>query len=106
MFGRVHGVTRRRLDQVVRARGGKLVNKPSTRVTLTALAHSAASNALFDGRVSLPAGLPASAAMLSERDLRRRLGLLPPPDGIDRSLKLSDNARGTAPPCPCEWTGT
>jgi tetratricopeptide (TPR) repeat protein len=93
LFGRVHGVTRRRLDQLVRARGGKLVNKPSTRVTLIALAHSATSNALSDGRVSLPAGLPASATMLSERHLRRCLGLLPPPDGIDRSLKLSELER-------------
>jgi tetratricopeptide (TPR) repeat protein len=93
LYGRVHGVTRRRLDQLVRLRGGRLVNKPTPRVTLIALAHSVASNALPDGRVSLPAGLPGSAAMLSERELRRRLGLLPAPEAVERNLKPSDVER-------------
>src|SRR6266436_2649320 len=86
VFGRVHGVTRRRLDQLVRTRGGRLVKKPTARVTLIALAHSAASYAL-------PDGLPSSAALLGERDLRRRLGLLPAPEAVDRSLKLADLER-------------
>ena len=86
LFGRVHGVTRRRLDQLVRARGGKLVHKPNSRVTLIALGHSAASNALPDGRLRLPAGLSDAMAMVSELELRRRLGLLDPPDTVERSL--------------------
>lgn len=93
LFGRVQGVTRRRLDQLVRMRGGKLVNKPTARVTLIAVAHSAASKALPDGRVRLPAGLPESAAMVSEQELRRRLGLLRPPESVDRSLGIADLER-------------
>ena len=95
LYGRVHGVTRRRLDQLVGLRGGRLVSKPTARVTLIALAHSAASKALPDGYVSLAAGLPASATMLSEKEFRRRLGILPPPPLVDRSLRLSELERLT-----------
>ena len=93
LFGRVQGVTRRRLDQLVRARGGKLANKPTGRITIIALGHSAASNALPDGRVRLPTGLPDSAALISELELRRRLGLLRPPEVVDRSLGIADLER-------------
>ncbi|HET6224038.1 MAG TPA: tetratricopeptide repeat protein [Dongiaceae bacterium] len=93
LVGRVHGVTRRRLDQLVHLRGGKLVNKPSTRVTIIAVGHSAASNALSDGRVRMPAGLPAPAAMISEHELRRRLGLLRLPDTVERNLGVPDLER-------------
>jgi tetratricopeptide (TPR) repeat protein len=93
LYGRVHGVTRRRLDQLVRSRGGRLVSKPTARVTLIALAHSAACKALPDGYVSLPAGLPSTATMLSEREFRRRLGILPPPPLVDRSLRQSELER-------------
>lgn len=93
LVGRVHGVTRRRLDQLVRLRGGKLVRKPTSRVTIIAAGHSAASNVLPDGRVRMPAGLPASAAMISELELRRRLGLSHPPDAVDRSLSAADLER-------------
>ena len=86
LVGRVHGVTRRRLEQLVRARGGKLVRAPSPRITLIAFGHSATSNALADGRLRLPAGLPDTAAMVSELELRRRLGLLDPRETAERSL--------------------
>jgi tetratricopeptide (TPR) repeat protein len=99
LVGRVQGVTRRRLEQLVRAHGGKLAGKPTARVTIIAVGHSAASNVLPDGRVRAPAGLPDSAAMVSEQDLRRRLGLLRPPEAVDRSLGASDLERlaGLAP---------
>jgi tetratricopeptide (TPR) repeat protein len=89
LLGRVHGVTRRRLEQLVSARGGKLVHKPNARVTLIALGHSAASNALPDGRLRLPAGLSDATAMVSELELRRRLGLLDPPETAERSLTVA-----------------
>jgi tetratricopeptide (TPR) repeat protein len=95
LVGRVHGVTRRRLDQLVRARGAKLVSKPSTRITAIAVAHSAASAVLPDGRVRMPAGLPASAAMIGELELRRQLGLLRPPEAVDRTLGTADLERIT-----------
>jgi len=93
LVGRIQGLTRRRLEQLVRARGGRLAGKPAARVTMIALGHSAASNALPDGRVQLPAGLPASAAMISEQNLRRHLGLLRPPETVDRSLGAADLER-------------
>src|SRR5262249_55160863 len=93
LSGRLRGLTRRRLDQLVRLRGGKLVAKPGARVTLIAVAYSAAANVLPDGRIRLPAGLPESAAMISEQDLRRRLGLARPPEPVDRSLGAADLER-------------
>ena len=93
LVGRVHGVTRRRLEQLVRARGGKLVRTPSPRITLIAFGHSATSNALPDGRLRLPAGLPDAAAMVSELELRRRLGLLSPRETIERSLTAAELER-------------
>jgi tetratricopeptide (TPR) repeat protein len=99
VVGRVQGVTRRRLEQLVRGRGGRLAAKPTARVTTIAVAHSAAAKALPDGRVRLPAGLPESAPMISEHELRRRLGLLRPPQAVDRSLGAADLQRlaGLAP---------
>jgi len=86
LVGRLQGLTRRRLDQLVRARGGKISTRPGNRVTTVAFGHSAASHALDDGRVQLPAGLPATASLISENVLRRELGLIEPPSAVDRSL--------------------
>src|SRR4029453_8242318 len=93
LVGRMHGVTRRRLDQLVRLRGAKLATKPSTRVTVIAVGHSAASDALPDGRVRMPTGLPGNAPLISEVELRRRLGLAHPPEEIERNLGASDMTR-------------
>jgi len=93
LFGRVQGLTRRRLDQLVRLRGGKLAGKPSARVTVIAVGHSATSIALVDGRVRLPAGLPQAAMLVSEKELRRRLGLLGPPPDVDRSVGSAEIER-------------
>jgi tetratricopeptide (TPR) repeat protein len=93
LFGRVQGVTRRRLEQLVRLRGGKLASKPTARITTIAVGHSAAVQALPDGRVRLPAGLPETATLISEQELRRRLGLLRPPEPVDRGLGIADLQR-------------
>jgi tetratricopeptide (TPR) repeat protein len=86
LVGRIHGLTRRRLDTLVRLRNGKLATRPGRNVTLIAFGHSATTQAIDDGRVTLPPGLPATAALISENVLRRRLGLLEPPPEVDRSL--------------------
>ena len=93
LSGRIHGVTRRRLDHLVRLRGGKLAAKPTARITLIAVGHSAASNVLPDGRIRLPTGLPEAAALISEQELRRRLGLLRPPEAVERNLGAGDLER-------------
>jgi hypothetical protein len=86
LVGRIQGLTRRRLDTLVRLREGKLATRPGRTVSLIAFGHSAVDRALDDGRVALPPGLPAAAALISENVLRRALGLLPPPEEVDRSM--------------------
>jgi tetratricopeptide (TPR) repeat protein len=51
------------------------------------------SQALDDGRVQLPPGLPATAALISENVLRRQLGLLEPPLAVDRSMGRAEIER-------------
>jgi tetratricopeptide (TPR) repeat protein len=93
LVGRIQGITRRRLEQLLRARGARLATKPSGRVTIVAFGHSAVLQALDDGRVQLPVGLPSSAALISENVLRRQLGLLEPPMPVDRSLGRAEVER-------------
>jgi tetratricopeptide (TPR) repeat protein len=93
LVGRLPGLTRRRLDQLVRARGAKLTPRPGPRVTIIAFGQSAAARALDDGRVQLPTGLPASAPLISENVLRRALGLLGPPAAVERSLGRAEIER-------------
>jgi len=93
LVGRIQGLTRRRLDQLVQARGGKLATRPTARVTTIAFGHSAVTQALDDGRVQLPPGLPATAPLISENVLRRQLGLLEPPPEVDRSMRRAEIER-------------
>ena len=93
LVGRLPGLTRRRLDQLVRAQGGKVALRPGPRVTTVAFGHSAQSRALDDGRVQLPPGLPAAASLISENVLRRALGLLGPPEAVDRSMGQAEIER-------------
>ena len=93
LVGRIQGLTRRRLDTLVRLREGKLATRPGRNVTLIAFGHSAVARALDDGRVGLPPGLPATAALISENVLRRALGLLAPPAEVDRSMGRAEIER-------------
>lgn len=93
LVGRLQGVTRRRLEQLVQAQGGKLAAKPGARVTLIVLGHSAVAAVQPDGRVELPAGLPPKAVLISENELRRRVGLLPPSENVARTLSGAELER-------------
>ena len=93
LVGRIQGLTRRRLDMLVRLREGKLATRSGRTVSLIAFGHSASARALDDGRVALPPGLPATAALISENVLRRALGLLPPPEDVDRSMGRAEIER-------------
>jgi len=93
LVGRIQGLTRRRLDTLVRLREGKLATRPGRNVTLIAFGHSAGDRALDDGRVALPSGLPAPAPLISENVLRRALGLLEPPAEVDRSMGRAEIER-------------
>lgn len=93
LVGRLSGLTRRRLEQLLQARGGKLATRPTPRVTVIAFGHSAVGQALDDGRVSLPPSLPTAAPLISESMLRRQLGLLAAPGEVDRSLVRAEIER-------------
>jgi tetratricopeptide (TPR) repeat protein len=93
LVGRIQGLTRRRLDTLVRLREGKLATRPGRNITLIAFGHSAVDRALDDGRVALPPGMPAAAPLISENVLRRALGLLAPPEEVDRSMGRSEIER-------------
>jgi tetratricopeptide (TPR) repeat protein len=93
LVGRLSGLTRRRLDTLVRVRDGRLATRPGNRVTLIAFGHSAIAHALSDGRVALPAGLPATAPLISENVLRRTLGLLEPPEAVERGMGRAEIER-------------
>jgi tetratricopeptide (TPR) repeat protein len=93
LVGRIQGLTRRRLDLLVRARNGRLATRPGPRITTIAFGHSATAHVLDDGRVALPAGLPATAALIGENFLRRELGLLEPPAEVDRSMSGAEIER-------------
>ncbi|MPZ34701.1 MAG: tetratricopeptide repeat protein [Rhodospirillales bacterium] len=93
LVGRIQGLTRRRLDMLVRLREGKLATRPGRNVTLIAFGHSAGNRALDDGRVALPTGLPGAAPLVSENVLRRQLGLLAPPEEVDRSMGRAEIER-------------
>src|SRR5262249_21731218 len=93
LVGRIQGLTRRRLYQLVRARQGRLATRPGPRVTTIAFGHSAVAHALGDGRVQLPPGLPATAALISENVLRRQLGLLEAPAEVERSMQRAEVER-------------
>ena len=86
LVGRLQGLTRRRLETLLRVRDAKLATRPGNRVTMIAFGHSAVERALDDGRVALPSGLPTTAPLISEKVLRRELGLLAPPAAVDRSM--------------------
>jgi len=93
LVGRLHGLTRRRLEQLARARGCKLAARPGPRVTMVAFGHSAVAQALDDGRIRLPPALPAKATLISENVLRRLLGLLDPPPAVERNLGQAEIER-------------
>ena len=93
LVGRIQGLTRRRLDQLVRARGARIATRPGARVTMVAFGHSAVFHALDDGRVQLPLGLPPTAGLISENVLRRELGLIEAPTEVDRSMRRAEIER-------------
>jgi tetratricopeptide (TPR) repeat protein len=94
VFGRLHGVTRERLAREVAAAGGRLVHRPSARVTLVAVAHSSAHMGLVNApRLELPNGISEGATTVSEFQLKRLLGILPAEASQGRSWNLEYVAR-------------
>ena len=106
LVGRIQGLTRRRLDTLVRA--ARRQARDAARPHASARSPSAirrSSRALDDGRVALPAGLPAAAALISENVLRRALGLLRAAEEVDRSMGRGEIERlaGLSPTSSPAW---
>ena len=101
VFGRLHGLPRTRLPDLVSAAEGRLVDRPRPGVTIVAVAHGTAQRALADGLpAKLPSGVPADADVVSELSLRRLLGLEPPQAAERRTFHRTEVAMsaGVSPP--------
>lgn len=63
VYGRLHGLSRARLEAAVASIGGRLLRTPSPRATLVAIGHSTAMVALIEAPpIALPFGLSTDAA--------------------------------------------
>ncbi len=98
VVGRPRGLTQARLEELVARQGGKYARRMSAKVTLLALAHSAAAVIGDDGGLRIDP--PEAAVLVSENELRRRLGLLPEAEAAAQSFGPADLERvsGLSPP--------
>jgi tetratricopeptide (TPR) repeat protein len=98
--GRLRGLPRAQLRALVARAGGRVVASASPRVDLVAVGHSTAASAL-DGAppLQLPAGMPRCAVVISERNLKRVLGLEPnrPPETREHTIDDLARVSGTTP---------
>jgi tetratricopeptide (TPR) repeat protein len=96
VVGRLHGLTRKRLRDVVDQAGGELLGRPSSRVDLVALAHGSAQLVLRAApALELPNGLDRRIRLISEMTLKRMLRLVSPAVGEDRTLDRDDVLRAS-----------
>jgi tetratricopeptide (TPR) repeat protein len=76
VYGRLRGITHRRIDQLTAAKGLALTRRPSAADAIV-LAHSTVASAISDaGELRLKFRRKADAGLVSERSFRSRLGLL------------------------------
>jgi tetratricopeptide (TPR) repeat protein len=95
VVGRLRGLTRQRLAELVERAGGRVASKPSSRVDLVAVGHSAVGPTLPDVPPLLRLGdLPAATRTISENGLKRTLGLAPPLPAEHRTLAAAEIAQG------------
>ena len=93
VFGRLRGLTLRRLSALALANGLALTRRPSAG-RLVVLAHGAAGAAVSDsGELRLGFHLEAHASFLSERAFRVKLGLLPEAPAGERPHSADQVAR-------------
>jgi hypothetical protein len=96
VVGRLHGLTRKRLRDVVGQVGGELLGRPGSRVDLVALAHGSAQMVLRAAPpLALPKGLDGTISLISEMTLKRMLRLVTSPVGQDRTLDRDDVLRAS-----------
>ena len=96
VVGRLHGLTRKRLSNVLEQVGGELLGRPSSRVNLVALAHGSAQMVLRAAPpLALPKGLDPGIRLISEMTLKRMLRLVACMVGEDRTLDRDDILRAS-----------
>jgi tetratricopeptide (TPR) repeat protein len=87
LHGRLHGVTRRRVAELVKRAGGILSARPTGRTTHVVVGHVTAAIVLVTAPpVTFPDGLPDAAQRLSEKAFKRRIGLAAPPTPETRTF--------------------
>jgi tetratricopeptide (TPR) repeat protein len=88
IHGRLHGVTRRRVADLVEKAGGVLTARPTGRTTHIVVGHVTAAIALVTAPpVIFPDAIPKAAQRLSEKAFKRRLGLAAPPTPEARTFR-------------------
>src|SRR4051812_10319074 len=96
VVGRLHGLTRKRLRDVVDQAGGELLGRASSRADVVALAHGSAQVVLRSAPpLALPKGLNGRLRLISEMTLKRMLRLVAPPAREDRTLNRDDVLRAS-----------
>jgi tetratricopeptide (TPR) repeat protein len=96
VVGRLHGLTRKRLRDVVGQVGGELLGRPGSRVDLIALAHGSAQMVLRAAPpLALPKGLHGRVRVISEMTLKRMLRLVSSAVGEERTLDRDDVLRAS-----------
>lgn len=94
VLGRVHGFTRRELGAAVSRAGAQLQTRLKKRVTLVAIGSGAAQALLTGSRmIDVLERMPDHAALISELQFQRSLGLAPPPENEERWMTAPEVAR-------------
>jgi tetratricopeptide (TPR) repeat protein len=93
VMGRLPGLTRARLRELLTARGARLLPAIGSRADAVCMAHSSAATRLSENGVELPAEAAGDCQFVSELSFRRSIGLLPPLPDEDRSTSEDDLAR-------------
>lgn len=93
VVGRLPGLTRARLRDLLAARGTRLLSGIAPSADVVCVAHSSAETRLRDGRLNLAPEVAGRCLLISELSFRRLLGLLPPLPDEDRSTDEADLAR-------------
>jgi tetratricopeptide (TPR) repeat protein len=95
VIGRLRGITRERLARSVEIAGGRLTRRPRARVNLVTLSHTSAPTVLSSPpALTLPEDFATSVQLISERSLKRRLGLTKDASG-EREFAVDEVIRAT-----------
>jgi tetratricopeptide (TPR) repeat protein len=93
IHGRLRGLTKRRIAQLVSASLAKMARRPS-QATLLVLGHSsAASTLLDDGELDFAFDTPQQAAFTSERRFKSQLGIVSPRSAGERNYSSNQLTR-------------